>query len=323
MHLRKTVPAEISELTRISKAAFDTDILVGGREAGGPPDYDSASWHENMMICGNLYTAVDETGIAGGAVLFPDADKREIYIGRIFVDPVYFRKGYGIAIMERIENMYPGFCCKLDTPIWNVRTNRFYNKLGYQETGRDAEAVYYQKQVQPMILETERLILREMMPADFDPLYAVLADSDIMEHYPYTFDETRVRNWIARNQERYQKDGFGLWAVVLKETGEMIGDCGVTMQNINGQMLPEIGYHIRGDHQRRGYASEAAAACARWIFENRDFPAVYSYMKYTNIPSQKTAMKIGMKFAAEYEDPDNTYTRVYVIDRKEWEALGL
>ena len=170
-----------------------------------------------------------------------------------------------------------------------------------------------------MILETERLILREMDQNDYESLFAVLADSDIMEHYPYTFDEARVRNWIFRNRERYQKDGFGLWAVVLKETGEMIGDCGITVQNIHGTMLPEIGYHIRADRQRKGYASEAAAACIRWAFESRAFPAVYSYMKYTNIPSQRTAMKNGMRLLEEYEDPDNTYTRVYVINRKEWE----
>jgi len=170
-----------------------------------------------------------------------------------------------------------------------------------------------------MILETERLILREMDQNDFHALYAVLADSDIMEHYPYTFDETRVRNWIVRNMERYQKDGFGLWAVVRKETGEMIGDCGITMQNIHGRWLPEIGYHIRADHQRKGYASEAAAASIRYAFENYGFPAVYSYMKYTNIPSQKTAMKNGMRFIEEYEDSDNTYTRVFAITRTEWE----
>lgn len=169
-----------------------------------------------------------------------------------------------------------------------------------------------------MILETERLTLRELTDDDYAALYAVLADSDIMEHYPYTFDEARVRRWIRRNRERYQQDGFGLWAVVLKETGEMIGDCGITMQNIHGTMLPEIGYHIRADRQRRGYASEAAARCIQYAFENHDFPAVYSYMKYTNIPSQQTAVKNGMKFIEEYPDPDNTYTRVYRITREEW-----
>ncbi len=70
-----------------------------------------------------------------------------------------------------------------------------------------------------MIIETERIILREMTRDDFDALYRVLGDSDIMRHYPYTFDEKRVMNWINRNIERYGIFGFGLWALVLKETG--------------------------------------------------------------------------------------------------------
>ena len=169
-----------------------------------------------------------------------------------------------------------------------------------------------------MILETKRLLLWELKAGDLDALYRVLADSDIMQHYPYTFDEGRVRSWIARNMDRYEKDGFGLWAVILKETGELIGDCGITMQNIHGCLLPEVGYHIRKDHQRKGYASEAAAACIRWAFENHGFPAVYSYMKYTNIPSQKTAMKNGMVFLEEYPDPDNGITCVYGITNTQW-----
>ena len=147
MVIRRTLPSEIPALTRVSKAAFYTDCLVGGRSADGPPDYDSVAWHEIMMNSGNLYTAICEDTIVGGAVLFPNADQKEIYIGRIFVDPVHFRKGYGIAIMEQIERIHSGFLCKLDTPVWNIRTNRFYAKLGYQETGRDEETVYYQKQV--------------------------------------------------------------------------------------------------------------------------------------------------------------------------------
>ena len=109
------------------------------------------------------------------------------------------------------------------------------------------EIVSINREAISMQLTTSRLILREMTDADFDALYSVLADSDIMQHYPYTFDEARVRNWIVRNQERYRIFGFGLWAVCLKETGEMIGDCGLTMQVIHGQIRPEIGYHIRQD----------------------------------------------------------------------------
>ena len=105
-----------------------------------------------------------------------------------------------------------------------------------------------------MILETERLFLREMTDGDFDSLYKILTDSNSMKHYPYAFDENRVREWIRRNMERYRIFGFGLWAVCRKDTGEMIGDCGLTMQMIGSQIKPEIGYHIRSDQQRKGYA---------------------------------------------------------------------
>ena len=111
-----------------------------------------------------------------------------------------------------------------------------------------------------MVIETERLLLREMTENDFDALYQVLADSDIMSHYPYTFDDARVRGWIDKNIERYRTFGFGLWAVCLKETGEMIGDCGLTMQVINGQIKPEIGYHLRADKQRNHVAGECRKA---------------------------------------------------------------
>jgi len=91
-----------------------------------------------------------------------------------------------------------------------------------------------------IIIETERLILREMTEADFDALYKVLADRSTMQYYPYSFDEERVRGWIDRNIGRYRVFGFGLWAVCLKDTGELIGDCGLTMQMIGGETKPEV-----------------------------------------------------------------------------------
>ncbi len=172
-----------------------------------------------------------------------------------------------------------------------------------------------------MIIETERLFLREMKESDFDALYKVLADSDIMQHYPYAFDESRVRNWIQRNIERYRIFGFGLWAVCLKETGEMIGDCGITLQLIDGQIKPEIGYHIRADKQRNGYAKEAAIAVRDWTFNNTPFQIVYSYMKYTNEPSVKTAISYGCKQVDEYKDDENEITKVFAISKDQWADL--
>lgn len=172
-----------------------------------------------------------------------------------------------------------------------------------------------------MKMETTRLLLRELTMEDVDALHEILSDPQTMQHYPSPFSEEQTRKWIMRNMERYQQQGFGLWAVVLKETGELIGDCGVTMQNIHGVICPEIGYHIRRDHWRKGYASEAARACMDYIFEHTTFNSVYSYMKYTNAASYGVALKNGMTFVEEYDDPVNTRTRVYAISRDAWQAL--
>ena len=172
-----------------------------------------------------------------------------------------------------------------------------------------------------MIIETKRLILREYNIEDYNDLYEILSDRETMEHYPKPYDEKGVRGWIQWNIENYAKYGFGLWAVVLKETGKMIGDCGITIQNIDGDLLPEIGYHIHKNYWRKGFGSEAARAVRDWAFENTEYDRLYSYMKYTNIGSYSTASAIGMKKVKEYPDEIDTVTYVYAITREEWKAL--
>lgn len=79
---------------------------------------------------------------------------------------------------------------------------------------------------------------------DFNALFEILSDLETMQHYPKPFNEECTKEWIEWNIKNYNEYGFGLWAVVLKETNEMIGDCGLTLQNIDNELLPEIGYHI-------------------------------------------------------------------------------
>lgn len=172
-----------------------------------------------------------------------------------------------------------------------------------------------------MQLETQRLILREYAMDDFDSLYEIMSDPETMQHYPAPFDEVRTRRWIEWNLENYEKYGWGLWAVVLKETGEFIGDCGITLQNIDGQLLPEIGYHIHKKYWRHGFAKEAARAVRDWVFENTNYDTIYSYMKYTNVASYSTALANGMKKVKEYPDPKNEISYVYAITRNEWNEI--
>ena len=148
MKLEKAELKHIERIVAISKAAFDSDIHVGASEAGGPPDYDSIPWHIQMKNEGHLLQAVIDGEIAGGAILFADKDGETLYIGRIFLHPVYYRKGYGLSLMKMVETFYPGIRkIKLDTPLWNVRTNAFYTKLGYCEVKRDNGFAYYQKEL--------------------------------------------------------------------------------------------------------------------------------------------------------------------------------
>ena len=140
----KAGSADAVSLMCISKKAFDSDVEVGASSAGGPPGYNSLSFHTKMARMNCLYKLVDDYKIVGGALLFLKDD--ELNVGRIFVSPEHFRKGYGIFMMQQIEAMFPEVkVFTLDTPIWNIRTNAFYQKLGYVEVRRDGDFVYYEK----------------------------------------------------------------------------------------------------------------------------------------------------------------------------------
>ena len=147
----KLVNAELKQIERIvaiSKSSFETDTEVGGAIGDYPPEYDSILWHEQMRNEGHLLQAVVDGEIVGGAILFVDKEGESLYIGRIFIDPVHHRKGYGLSLMKLVEAYYPGIRkINLDTPLWNVRTNAFYTKLGYREVKRDEGFVYYQKEL--------------------------------------------------------------------------------------------------------------------------------------------------------------------------------
>lgn len=141
----KADSADAVALTAISELAFDSDITVGAANAGGPPDYKSLSFHTRMAKINCLYKLVDDGKIVGGAIVFLQGN--ELNVGRIFVNPDFFRKGYGTFIMQQIEESFSAVSkFTLDTPIWNVRTNSFYKKLGYSEVGRDKDFVYYEKE---------------------------------------------------------------------------------------------------------------------------------------------------------------------------------
>lgn len=146
-----------------------------------------------------------------------------------------------------------------------------------------------------VILETERLLLRELEQEDFANLCTILQDEAVMYAYEHAFSDAEVQDWLARQMERYRRDGFGLWGVVLKADGSFIGQCGLTMQDI-GRAAPvvEVGYLFRKSAWHQGYATEAAAACRDYAFE-LGVEEVYSIIRDTNAASRRVALRNGME----------------------------
>lgn len=143
-----------------------------------------------------------------------------------------------------------------------------------------------------IIFSTPRLHLRQMDMTDLDQLYAILSNPQVMRYYPAPYSRTRVQELIShRCIQSYAQHGYGLWAVLLRETGELIGDCGLLPQTVEGQPQLEIGYHIRPKHWNRGYASEAAAACRDYAFAVVGAAQVISLVDPLNAPSRRVAEK--------------------------------
>lgn len=145
-----------------------------------------------------------------------------------------------------------------------------------------------------MILETERVYLREMKQDDFKDLCNILQDEEVMYAYEGAFCEAEVQEWLDRQISRYQRWGFGLWAVIRKETGEMIGQCGLTMQPWKEGEVLEVGYLFQRLYWHQGYASEAAAACMEYAFTVLHAKEVCSIIRDTNTASQNVALRNGM-----------------------------
>jgi ribosomal-protein-alanine N-acetyltransferase len=164
------------------------------------------------------------------------------------------------------------------------------------------------------VLETQRLVLREFQFEDLDALAAILCDPETMRYYPVSFDSAAVADWIQRNRTRYANDGHGLWAMILKSTRELIGDCGLVRQSVDAVDEIEIGYHVRRDLWNQGYASEAARACRDHGFANLKVTRLISLIRPENLASRRVAEKNGMTIWKEVTKADLLHY-VYAIKR--------
>lgn len=118
-----------------------------------------------------------------------------------------------------------------------------------------------------------------------------------MYAYEGVFSDVETQDWLDKQIRNYKKYGFGLWAVILKSTGEMIGQCGLTMQNYKDNQVLGIGYLIQKSFWHKGYATEAAIACKDYAFEKLNADEVFSIIRDSNTASQNVAKRNGMLIA--------------------------
>lgn len=145
-----------------------------------------------------------------------------------------------------------------------------------------------------IVLNTDRLQLREMNLSDIDALSLMLQDDKVMYAYNGAFSDEETMAWMQNQLRRYKEYGFGLWGVFNRKSGEMIGQCGITMQEYRAVQVPEIGYLFAYRHWHNGYATEAATACREYGFNKLHFDELYSIIRDTNIASQNVALRNGM-----------------------------
>jgi len=167
-----------------------------------------------------------------------------------------------------------------------------------------------------LILETPRLQLRTFVPEDLDALSRVLSDPETMRFYPAVLDRAGVQEWIARNRRRYETDGHGLWAMVLKSTGELVGDCGLAVQSVEDRNEVEIGYHTRRDLWGQGLATEGARACREYGFKTLPAARLISLIRPENLPSRRVAEKNGMRVIKQVMWRDLPHL-IYAVDRQQ------
>ncbi|HEY1385483.1 MAG TPA: GNAT family N-acetyltransferase [Dongiaceae bacterium] len=166
-----------------------------------------------------------------------------------------------------------------------------------------------------MILETNRLVLRPMAAGDYLDLLMTFGDPKVMAAFGVEpFRELEMKRWVARNLEHQERHGYGLFSVLHKADGILIGDCGLEHRDVEGTDEAELGYDIRSDYWNRGLATEAAAAVRDHAFQRLGLPRLISLVRHGNAASARVAEKVGMRRSGEFQQSETRYW-VYALER--------
>ncbi|MCS7460243.1 GNAT family N-acetyltransferase [Paenibacillus doosanensis] len=156
-----------------------------------------------------------------------------------------------------------------------------------------------------IILQTDRLLLREYEEGDQEEAYRLLSDPVTMSFWPQPLDREQAAGWVRRSMDSCRENGFGRWLVVDKSTGGSVGDCGLMRASIGGREEIDLGYIIHHPHWRRGYGFEAASACMEYGFARLGLERICANMPVEHTASSRVAEKLGMIKEKEFSNPRN------------------
>jgi len=169
-------------------------------------------------------------------------------------------------------------------------------------------------------IESDRIRFRKITEDDLDDLAALYADPDVMRYYPRTRSREETQECIKTYQKKYESETVCLMAAIHKRENKFIGRCGIMLQEIEGEIFPEVGYMLDKFFWRGGLGSEAAIAFRDFGFRELKYPKIISIIHPLNLASQGVAKNMGMTYerTAIY---DNVECQIYSITREQWESL--
>ncbi len=165
------------------------------------------------------------------------------------------------------------------------------------------------------ILQTKRLIIREVNPDDIDYLTELMSHEKAMRYFPKLYSRKECLQMIEKMMFNYKVQGHGVWLLEDKELKKPVGRLGLVMQSVERKAEPEIGYILHPDHWHKGYATEAGVAVRNYAFDQLNYPHVISLIRPINLPSQAVATRLGMKISRKVHFFNYEHL-VFKIDRE-------
>ncbi|HEX5316833.1 MAG TPA: GNAT family N-acetyltransferase [Candidatus Kapabacteria bacterium] len=161
------------------------------------------------------------------------------------------------------------------------------------------------------MIETARLRLREYTLDDLPAQYRILSDPSTMKFWPQPYTVEGTRSWIDRSISSYSANGFGRYAIILRESGDQIGNAGLMRTEVNGKLEVDLGYIIHANYWRKGFGLEAASAVLNYGTE-RGIDRIVANMAHDNLASRRVAERLGMTKELEFKNSRNRDILTYL-----------